>query len=166
MNKNSERCKKIRLKNREKGRIKARESSNDYMYGCILYWTEGSKGKYTIDFTNSDVFMVKYFLNFLRKHFGCKDEKISIFINAYLNNGISLGEIEEYWLNNLKLPRSCLRKFTNRAKYYDPNNKRMKSKCPYGVCKLRVNSSEIVEIIFGSIEEEFGVSIEAIEYNK
>jgi len=156
--------KKDREENRLQGRRMAKTASKDYMYGCILYWTEGSKGKYTVDFANADVFMIKYFVEFLRKHFGCKDEDFAIYLNAYLNNGMSLGDIEEYWLNATNLPRTCLRKFTNRAKYYDPENKRKKAKHPYGVCKVRVNSSEIVETIFGSIEEEFGTKIKVLEY--
>ena len=126
MKTNSEYYRKIRVENREKGRKKAKRLSRDYMYGCILYWTEGSKGRHTVDFANSDIVMVKYFLNFLRKHFKVEDEKVSISINAYLNNGISLGDIEEYWLDHLELPRMSLRKFTNRAKYYSPVNKRAK----------------------------------------
>lgn len=159
MSRNNEHYRKIRESNREIGKQMAVNLQPEYMYGCIFYWTEGSKGNLSVDFTNSDVFMVKYFLNFLKQFFGCKDEKISIFINAYLNNGLSSGDIENYWLKELNLPSTCLRKFTNRAKYYDPLNKRIKSNHPYGICKLRVHDCSIVEKIFGSIEEKFGVKI-------
>ena len=160
MKKNNEYYRQLRISSREEGRRLAKVNPPDYMYGCILYWTEGSKGRWSIDFTNSDKCMMQYFWRFLKKYFDCKDEDVTIYVNAYLENGLGMDDIQKNWLDSLGLPITCLRKFTNRAKYYDSTKSRRKNKQLYGICKLRVHNTSIVEKIIGSIESEFNMHIE------
>src|ERR1039457_4206663 len=47
-----------------------------YTAGCMLYWAEGSKGKNTLSFCNSDVDMMKLFMRFLREFFEVPNERI------------------------------------------------------------------------------------------
>jgi hypothetical protein len=42
----------------------------------MLYWAEGGKTRNDIRFSNGDVELLKFFLNFLRKYFNIKEEKI------------------------------------------------------------------------------------------
>ena len=64
-------------------------------------------------------------------------------------------EIEEFWLETLGLPSSCLCKsIVNRYSKY--SQKKRRNKLPYGTCKLVVNSTQIVQTIYGSIQEYGG----------
>lgn len=77
----------------------------------MLYWAEGGKSKNRLDFTNSDIYMLKLFLKFLRECYFVKDEEISIYLNFYINdNKTKEKEIKDYWLKQLKLPETCLKK--------------------------------------------------------
>ena len=82
------------------------------MAGCMLYWAEGSKGRNQVHFANSDLNMVKFFCDFLRTSLGVRSEDMTLRLNVYTGNGLSLREIEEYWLNALDLPRTALRGHT------------------------------------------------------
>lgn len=157
---NKKHYQKIRDEYREMGRLKVLEEGEDYKLGCLLYWAEGSKGRTVVDFTNRDPIMMKMFIAFLRNYFDCSNEDFTIHINAYLTNGLGVDDITKYWLDILGLQTENVRAFTNRAKYYDPHNERIKQHHKYGVCKLRVNSVKIAQIIFGSIEKAFGAIID------
>ena len=64
-------------------------------------------------------------------------------------------EIEDYWLQRLDLPRTSLREtMVNRYSKY--SQKKRKNKLPYGTCKLVVNSTRLVQTIYGSIQEYGG----------
>ena len=146
----SKTCKEVRKKYQEKGRQKIIYNDWEYAFGCSLYWGEGTKNKNMIGFTNSDPLMMTFFVNFLKKYFKVKKENISLYIQCYLSNGLKLEEIQKYWLDLLELPENCLRKtmiFKNKE------NGRRKNICLYGTCKIRVNSTELVQQIFGSIKE-------------
>ena len=71
----------------------------------MLYWAEGSKTRNVVALTNSDPEMLRAFLSFLRGPGGVQDERIALAVNCHLNNGLSLAEIEAWWLATLGLPR-------------------------------------------------------------
>jgi len=104
---------------RQRSRAKRRQYQQDgkacaqlgealHMAGCLLYWTEGTKSRNTVQFVNSDVAMVRFFLLFLRKSLGVRSEELTVRLNAYTNNGLSIREIEDHWLDALDLPRTAL----------------------------------------------------------
>jgi len=64
-------------------------------------------------------------------------------------------EIEDFWLTTLGLPRTCLRKSIVNT-YSKYSQKKRKNKLPYGTCALVVHSTEIVQTIYGSIQEYGG----------
>jgi hypothetical protein len=64
-------------------------------------------------------------------------------------------EIEDFWLAVLGLPRSSLRKSIVNA-YSKYSQKKRINKLPYGTCKLVVHSTQIVQTIYGSIQEYGG----------
>lgn len=79
------------------------------MAGCMLYWAEGSKNRNMVIFANSDPAMLRFFARFLRECFGVRPKDFSVRLNVYTNNGLSIDEIEDYWLKAIDAPRSCLR---------------------------------------------------------
>ena len=121
----------------------------------MLYWAEGAKSRNTVKLVNSDPALIVFFARFLRESLGVRDEDIRVCLNVHLNNGMTIEEIEMYWLDRLGLPRSCLRKHTLNAKPTSSSGSKP-SKLPYGVCTLRVNSTQLVQHIFGAIQEYAG----------
>jgi hypothetical protein len=127
------------------------------MAGCMLYWAEGSKSRNSLVFANSDLNMVKFFLKFLRESLGVDDDGISMRLNVYLGNGLSLAEIEDYWLEKLPLSRSCLR---NHSVNHFPTSSsgRKNDYLPYGVCTIRaLRSTPVLQHIYGAIQEYTGL---------
>jgi hypothetical protein len=122
----------------------------------MLYWAEGSKSRNSTVFANSDLPMVVLFVRFLRDAMGVAPEDITVRLNVYLTNGLTLREIEDHWLWALELPRSSLRKpMINHTPTSSSGRKR--NKLPYGVCTIRVKRSTwLVQHIYGAIQEYAG----------
>jgi hypothetical protein len=138
------------------GRLKARDCSALHLAGCMLYWAEGDKNRNTLGFSNSDVNMVKLFCYFVRACLEVEPERFTLRLNVYLGNGLTLEEIEDYWLEALKLPRSCLRGHTLNHMPTSSSGRR-KNRLPYGVAALRVlRSTQLVQHVFGAIQEYGG----------
>lgn len=134
----------LRATYQENGKIKAKEQEILHCIGCMLYWGEGTKKKNVVEFTNMDV-MLKIFINFLRKLFLVPNEKITIYINCFTNNSNDWNMIKNYWLENLKVPKTCLRK---------PTIKNVKEAIKnMGVCKIVVYDTKLVQHIYGAIQE-------------
>lgn len=153
----SEKYRLKRLEFQSEGRKKSKENNSDHKALCMLYWGEGNKQKNVCGFTNSDVHMIKYFLFLLRKNFDIKDNEISISIKTHVNNGLSKEEIEGFWIKELNLPLSCLRKTTIDYRIKNVNNF---SRLYYGVCTLRICRTDVVQHIFGAIQEYVGFNNE------
>ncbi len=60
-------------------------------------------------FTNSDPDMLRLFVRFLRECYAVEDERLTFAVNVHLGNGLSLADIEAWWLARLDLPPTCLR---------------------------------------------------------
>ena len=121
----------------------------------MLYWAEGAKARNSIQFTNSDPHMVALFKRFLTEALNVPPETILVSINVYTNNGMSLTEIERYWLELLDLPAENARKhMTNHMP--TSSSGRAKNKLPYGVCTLRVHNTWMLQHIYGAIQEYAG----------
>lgn len=126
------------------------------MAGCMLYWAEGAKDRNTIKFCNSDPKMVRFFCEFLRGSLGIPSRRFSLRLNLYTNNGMTIQEVEEFWLDLLDLPRSSLRK--HQLNHYPTSTSGAKrNKLPFGVCTLNVHSStRELQHIYGAIQEYAG----------
>jgi hypothetical protein len=123
------------------------------MAGCMLYWAEGGKERNTLRLSNSDVQMHRFFRRFLDQCFGIGPERLTICLNVYLTNGLSLSDVENHWLDALDLPASTLR---GHCINHMPTSSsgRKQSKLPHGVCTLRVlRSTHVVQHIYGAIQE-------------
>jgi hypothetical protein len=118
--------------------------------GCMLYWAEGSKSRNQVTFTNSDADMVRYFVRFLRECYAVDDDRLRLSVNVHLGNGLSVAEIEDWWLDVLALPRFCARKASvNRA------SKTSRGRRPpllYGTARLSTGSTFIVQSIYGALQ--------------
>ncbi len=148
---NSETYRKRRREYQENGREKAVALKSDplYAFGCALYWGEGRKNRGSVRLTNSDPQMLSFFVKFLKKYFNVSNDCFTISIQYYLNNGLKLNDIEEYWCNILDLDKRALRGHTLKSKYYSNS----KVKHPYGICSVGISSTEIAMNIYGSIKE-------------
>ena len=121
----------------------------------MLYWAEGAKSRNTVYLGSSDPYMLAFFRRFLTGCFGVAPPELTMSVNVYLNNGISIDEIERYWLSILGLPPSCARRHIVNHMPTSSSGRR-RNKLPYGVCRLRVHSTRIVQHIYGAIQEYAG----------
>ena len=155
--KNTEFFKNSRKQYQEEGMEKAKEKDINHAIGCMLYWAERTKSRNQLSFTNSDITVHKTFLDFLRKYYKVDNNRISIHINCYLDHGITIEEIYKYWVDSLGLEGCKINKATVR----DPmrssfSNGQKKSRLKYGVMRLSVGESRIIQNIYGAIQEYCG----------
>jgi hypothetical protein len=132
------------------GRTMATAGDPLHRSGCMLYWAEGSKQRNRVVFTNSDPEMVELFLRFLRRCYGVEDDQVALTVNVHLGNGLTLHQIENWWLRRLHLPSSCVRLAT--VNQVSRASKRRGRTLPYGTVRLAVASTFIVQSIYGAIQ--------------
>jgi hypothetical protein len=151
----TKRARAARLQAQAIGRMIAGIDEPLHWAGCMLFWAEGSKKRNSVLFTNSDDGMMRLFLQFLRECYDVADEQIVLTINCFLGNGKSLTEIEEWWLERLELPPSCLRRSTvNRP---SRSSKGVHRPLTHGTARVAVYSTRIVQTIYGAIQEYAGI---------
>ncbi|MEP7291210.1 MAG: hypothetical protein ABI835_05480, partial [Chloroflexota bacterium] len=144
-----------RIAYQQEGRAKAREGDSLHLAGCMLYWAEGSKSRASLELVNSDPDMLSFFIKFLRESLCVSETKLSARIICYTNNGVSIQEIESYWLNKLSLQRTALRKTTDNAQ---PKSSQQRGrKLMYGVCVLSVHSVKAKQHVYGALQEYIGI---------
>jgi len=155
----SEKNRERRRGHQQEGRAQARFAEPLHVAGCMLYWAEGTKARNAARFSNSDPAMCELFCRFMRECFGVTSDRLTFSLNAYTNNGRSIGEIESFWMDALKLPRSSARK--HMTNHFPTSSSGMKSnRLPYGVCTIRVTkSTPIVQHIYGAIQEYAGIDV-------
>jgi hypothetical protein len=118
----------------------------------MLYWAEGSKGRNAVQFANSDPAMVSFFGEFLRAYFDVPDNGFRIDCNLFADHVENQREIEQFWLDTLGLPQTCLRKST--VNVYSKYRKKIRqNRLPYGTVRVCVYSTRVVQSIYGSIQE-------------
>ena len=144
-----------RIAAQQEGRRRARSLGDRYFGGCMLYWAEGSRDRNRIVFTNSDPAMARFFVKFIREFFDIDCERLRLTCNLFADHEARQREIEDFWLSTLGLPRSCLCKSTVNH-YSRDSQKKRKNKLPYGTCRVVVNSTDIAQTIYGSIQELAG----------
>jgi transcriptional regulator with XRE-family HTH domain len=151
-----ERCRQRRIEAQEYGRALARQSDPIHRGGCMLYWAEGSKMRNAVQIVNADADLLDTFLEFLRVCYAVPDQAIAFSVNCFLGNGLTLDEIQDWWLTRLGLPPNCLRKaVVNRP---SSASKRLKGNVlPYGTARLTVHSTDVVQSIYGAIQEYAGI---------
>jgi hypothetical protein len=149
------RCRARRAQFQEDGRRRARDGDLLHQAGCMLYWAEGGKSRNCAKFANSDPQMVLLFRRFLTDALEIEPDAICLSINAYTNNGLSIDEIERFWLDLLNLRGCSVRKHTLNHMPTSSSG-HAKTRLRYGVCFLVVNRTWVVQHIYGAIQEYGG----------
>ena len=144
-----------RLEFQQIGRERVHGAEPSYVAGCMLYWSEGDKCRNNVRLANSDPALLAAFADFLRDHFDVPDEKMRVYCNLFADHAVRQREIEDFWLAQLGLARSQLRK-TIINTYSKHSQKKRTNKLPYGTCEVTVHSTQIVQTIYGSIQEYGG----------
>jgi len=152
----ADKARSLRLQYQQEGKLKAKEGNLLHQAGCMLYWAEGNKSKNSCGLVNTDNNLLKLFIRFLRECFRITNDRFTITINCYTTNGLSKEEIENYWLNELQLDRSSLRKGQENNRPRSATNAIRHNKWLYGMCCLQVNNTRIVQHIYGAIQEYAG----------
>jgi transposase-like protein len=151
-----ERCRRRRREAQEHGRAVARAGDPVHRGGCMLYWAEGSKTRNCVQLVNADPDLLATFLNFLRTCYAVPARAVTFSVNCFLGNGLSLAEVETWWLARLGLPGTCLRKaVVNRPS--SASRGRRGHVLPYGTGRVSVHSTDVIQSIYGAIQEYAGI---------
>jgi hypothetical protein len=152
----AEGCRDYRRRCQLQGRLRARDGDLLHQAGCMLYWAEGSKGRHTVTLVNSDVNLLRLFRRFLDECFGVDAPRLALRVNVHMNNGLTITEVEGYWLAALSLPSTCLRAHSI-SSGQARNRGRKIGKLPYGTATLEVRRSTwLMHHIYGAIQEYGG----------
>lgn len=151
----TERARLRRAAWQEAGRRNAHRGRARHMAGCMLFWAEGSRSRNSVYFTNSDPDMVRFFLDFLVTEVGVHRDAVRIDLNLFADHVTEQQRIERYWLGVLELPATCLRASTVNVYSRYSARKRL-NRLPFGTCRLSVHSTEVVQHLYGAIQEYGG----------
>ncbi|MBI4125498.1 MAG: hypothetical protein HY466_06195 [Deltaproteobacteria bacterium] len=117
--------------------------------GVALYWGEGAKRGWSIDFANSDPRMVKIFVKFLREICGVKESKLGLYLYCYPQHDVD--ELMNFWSKVTDIPRE---KFSKPYVRTDAKGK-LGSKMKHGLIHVRYHDKKLVMQINKWIEECF-----------
>jgi AcrR family transcriptional regulator len=142
-----------RIAYQEMGRERIRNHPSElFVVGCMLYWAEGAKTRRNgVHFANSDPNMQLLFIKFLRQEFQIPNEKFRLQIHCHTKIQEEVLRIENYWMELLQLKRENLIKTL-----FKKGSNTRKNILANGVSYIYVNQSEIVQQIFGAIQEYVG----------
>lgn len=99
--------------------------------------------------------MLAFFADFLEHELAVPRTRMRLSCNLFADHLERQREIEDHWLQKLRLPRMRLRKSI--VNTYSRSSKRTRvGKLPYGTSALYVHSTRIVQTIYGSIQEYGG----------
>lgn len=117
------------------GRRRARRLEPLYVAGCMLYWAEGAKRRNTVELSNADPEVIRFFARFLRDCFGVRNDRMRVACHLFADHVARQREVEQFWLDVAGLPRSSLRK--SMVNHYSRSSQRKRTnRLPYGTCKL------------------------------
>jgi Putative ATPase subunit of terminase (gpP-like) len=116
-----------------------------FIAGLALYAGEGSKGRGSVTFPNSDPRMISLFLAFLRRFFSVDESRLRVRI--YLHEGLDIDAATAFWSGVMAIPQSQFRK-PYRAK---PDPTIRTTKHPMGCPSVRYSCTETHETIMGLV---------------
>lgn len=143
----------IRIQYQLNGRDMAEKHKNNplFMGGCMMHWAEGAKTRNCANICNTDSYFLRLWMRFMTQFFKVEQTDFRIHIKCYLNNNKTQREIEEYWIQQLNISKSCFTK-TTIIKKHPMSSGVKKNRHPYGTVSLKVNSTQIVQQIWGAIK--------------
>ena len=115
--------------------------------GIMLYWSEGTLKGQTLDFVNSNPYMVQLFLKFLRGICRISEQRLRVYLYAYSYQ--DLKKIKNYWS---KVTRITLSRFS-KPYIREGNPNLSKRRLPYGLVHIRYNDKKLLGLITSWIEE-------------
>lgn len=148
---------KRRERFQEEGRSKAQEGDLLHAMGCMLYWAEGAKAQQrnSASLSNSDPALLRLFQRFLIESLGVDPAIISYHCQSHSASGVSEKQLFEYRQEQLGFTDEQWRKPTwDRRSRTGHLNKA--GKLPYGVLTITVHRTQVVQHIFGAIQEYGG----------
>jgi hypothetical protein len=153
---NAERGRVRRLAAQEEGRLLVRQADSLYVAGVMLYWAEGDKSsRNAARISNADPEVLRLFMRFLRECLDVPNKQVSVTCNLFADHLDQQWKIEQFWLDTLDLPRARLCKsFVNVYSKY--SQKKRLNKLTYGTTRITVHSTQVVQSIFGAIQEYGG----------
>jgi transposase len=119
--------------------------------GIGIYWGEGFKKENKIGLANSDPKMVSFFIRWLKRVFGIKQDRIIAQIRVNQIHARRVTEIEKYWQNIIQVPKNQFRKtillkVKNKKVYSNPSNH-------FGTITIKVSrSSSLLYQVLGLLE--------------
>lgn len=119
----------------------------------MLYWGEGTKGRDTVCFTNSNPEMIRIFLLFLREICGVSEERLRALVHAYPDH--DLNYLENFWSKTTGIVPENF----NRAYLHIGKKGTYKNKSQYGTISISYSDKKLLDQILFWIEEfkkEFG----------
>jgi AcrR family transcriptional regulator len=144
-----------RAEAQEGGRATARERDPFHAAGCMLYWAEGSKKRNLAQLSNADPEVVRFFVRFIRTYFDVPDEAFRVTCHLFADHLPQQERIEQFWLDQLDLPRASLCKSIVNV-YSKYSLKKRANRLPYGTCRVTVHRTSVVQHIYGAIQEYAG----------
>ena len=113
------------IKDKARNEIKKISNRELWLVGVSIYWAEGAKQKETnpsqkVQFSNSDVRMVKVYLKWLYRI--CKISLKNIGFEIYIHETANIEEAKKYWSKTLNLSEDKFQKI--RLKKHKINTKR------------------------------------------
>lgn len=119
------------------------------LLGAGLYWAEGTKkDRWHLQFSNSDPFMVKLMMRFLRKV--CLVPQNKFYMQVILHKNIKENDAKKYWSLITNIPRKQFKKACY-SKSKASKNIRKYNSLPYGTLQIRVFNKLIVHKVYGYI---------------
>lgn len=140
-----------RLEFQEKGRVLARENNKLHLMGCMLYWTEGTKSKNELKFSNTDIDMILLFLKFLYECYGVDKRKLKCRVGSVPIQRIK--KAEQFWSITTGIPLELFQKALIDKRERKIGKYARKPKHVFGVLHIRLGRTDIVQSIFGAIQE-------------
>lgn len=138
----------------------AKNNNSNHLKACLLYWAEGTKSRNRFEFTNSDPIMIKMVSDFLlSQYFNLKEDDIKMSLNCY-DDIHTIDEIEAHWDNIIGF-KTIKKKHTVKKSTWCPDQGRH-NKYPYGVCRLTVNKTEVIQHVYGALEIYVGAKIDPL----
>lgn len=128
---------------REVGKLSKRER---LLIGAVLYWAEGAKEKahYTsqgIDFANTDSYMARFFLNWLKEFLHVSLDDISFAIYVHKNHEYRLKDVVRHWSVRLNIPVSKITYIYFKKHNPKTLRKKIDSNTYFGTIRIRVRKS-------------------------
>jgi hypothetical protein len=140
-----------RMVSQQAGRQKAHEGSELHLMACILYWAEGAKARNNLRFTNTDPYMLRLFMRFLREEMMIEEGLVSLQIFHHTIDTNEIARIHQYWIDWLELPQDT--HVNMQLKHGTQSRKR---RYLNGICAIDLNRTEVLQHIYGAIQQYIG----------